>query len=357
MGRLSGLKSVLSRRKSEGPGRMQSCQKILIIKPSSLGDIVHSLPFLNSVQACFPKAEIHWVVARGLEGLLEGHPMIGRLIVINKDMWKKISEAGKTVKEVRALLKDLRNERYDLVVDLQGLLRSGIISMATRAPIRIGFQEAREGSRLCYSKKVRGGREVHAVDRYLRIAGELGCDTREVLFPFPLVPEQPKQIEQLREMLGEYAVIVPGARWKTKIWAAERFGAVAAGLPLRSVVVGSRADSQIADRVVSASEGKALSLAGRTDLRELVSVMRHARCVISNDSGPMHIAAAFQIPVVAIFGPTSPVRTGPYGRQHIVVESGQGCAPCFRKSCAHPVCMESVTAEEVAENVRKVLMR
>jgi len=355
VGRLSGLRSVLSRGRREEAGHLQPCQKILIVKPSSLGDIVHSLPFLNAIQACFPKAEIHWVVARGLEGLLEGHPMIGRLIVINKDMWKRLSEAGKTVKEVRALLKDLRNERYDLVVDLQGLLRSGIITMATRAPIRIGFQEAREGSRLFYSRKVRGGREVHAVDRYLRVAGKLGCDTGEVLFPFPLVPEQPEAIEKLRETLGEYAVIVPGARWKTKIWPAERFGEVAAGMPIRSVVVGSRADIQIAEKVVGASGGKALSLAGRTDLQELVAVMRHARCVVSNDSGPMHIAAAFQVPVVAIFGPTSPVRTGPYGRQHIILKSDRDCAPCFKKSCAHPVCMESVTADMVSENVRRVL--
>lgn len=358
MGRLNRLRGVFSLHQGRGRKRLfplHPCQKVLIVKPSSLGDIIHGLPFLNSIKSCFPKAEIHWVVARGLEGLLEGHPMIDRLIIINKDMWKRLSGAGRTVREVRQLLRDLRGENYDLAADLQGLLRSGIITMATRAPLRIGFEEAREGSRLFYTKKVRGGRDIHAVDRYLRIAGALGCNTEEVLFPFPLTQDRSVEIMELKESLGEYAVIVPGARWKTKIWPAERFGAVAAQLPLRAVVVGSRADEEIAERVVGTSGGNALSLAGRTSLKELVEIMRGARCVISNDSGPMHIAAAFRIPVIAIFGPTSPERTGPYGQNHIILRSALKCAPCFKKTCADFRCMESITADAVFEKVCSVL--
>ena len=168
--------------------------KILIVKPSSLGDIVHSLPFLNSIKSCFPKSEIHWVIARGLEGLLEGHPMVDKLIVINKDMWKKISKTGKTIKEIRQLFKSLRNENYDLVIDLQGLFRSGVITMATRAPVRIGFAEAREGSRLFYNKRVKGGKDIHAVERYMKIAGALECDTENIIFPYPLSKDNFEQI-------------------------------------------------------------------------------------------------------------------------------------------------------------------
>lgn len=330
-------------------------KKILIIKPSSLGDIVHSLPFLNSIKSCFPRAEIHWVVAKGLEGLLEGHPMIDYLIIINKDMWKKISMAGQTLREVRQLFTKLRNERYDLVVDLQGLLRSGLITMATRAPVRIGFQEAREGSRLFYNKRVKGGKDIHAVDRYIKMAEALRCDTDNVIFPFPLIKNDVREIRELKTSLKEYAVIVPGARWKTKIWPAENFGLFASGLSVKTVVIGSRADRAIAEKVVGTSGGNAISLAGSTNLKELIELMRGAKFVISNDSGPMHIAAGLNIPVVAIFGPTSPSRTGPYGSRHIVLQSGLECAPCFKKKCNEMKCMKDITVEMVFEKVKHIV--
>ncbi|PKL52025.1 MAG: lipopolysaccharide heptosyltransferase II [Nitrospira bacterium HGW-Nitrospira-1] len=334
--------------------KSKKCKKILVVKPSSLGDIVHSLPFLNSLKTCFPKAEIHWVIAKGLEGLLECHPMVDRLIIINKDIWKKLSRMTDTIKEVRQLLKDIRSERYDLAVDLQGLFRSGVITLATRAPVRIGFSEAREGSRFFYNVKVKGGKDVHAVQRYMKIAGALGCDTEEILFPFPLCRSEMKNMEDIRSCIKEYAVIVPGARWDTKIWDAGNFGRLASFLPIQSVVIGGKADMAIAEKVVQASSGKALSLAGKTGLKELIEVMRHARLVISNDSGPMHIAAGFQVPVVAIFGPTSPVRTGPYGAGNIVIQSDAACAPCFKKKCGDMRCMTGISVEMVYEKMRNI---
>ncbi|MBI5638894.1 MAG: lipopolysaccharide heptosyltransferase II [Nitrospirae bacterium] len=327
-------------------------EKILIVKPSSLGDVVHSLPFLDSLRACFPKAGIHWVIAKGLEGLLEGHPMINRLIIIDKDRWKRFSDLRGTMRELRDLFTELKQERYDIVVDLQGLLRSGMITMSTGARVRIGFDEAREGSRNCYTRRVKGGRDIHAVDRYLRIAEALGCDTENVTFPFPLraaTVDNPLRDEK------DYIVIVPGARWNTKIWPAEGFGRLAAMLSLKSVVVGSKGDALIAEEVVKASGGKAVSLAGRTTLAELVDIMRNAGLVISNDSGPMHIAAGFHVPVVAIFGPTSPLRTGPYGKGHAVITSDVRCSPCFKKTCRDLLCMKGISVDDVYEKVREIL--
>ncbi len=330
-------------------------RKILIVKPSSLGDVVHSLPFLNAVKHCFPTAEIHWVIAKGLEGLLEEHPMVTKCIVINKDLWKKISRAGDTVAEIRELYRRLRSEHYDLVVDLQGLLRSGLITMATHAPKRVGFAEAREGSRLFYTEKVKGGRDLHAVDRYMKIAAYLGCPAAESGLLFPLPQKQSDRMTRIRTDLQEYAVIVPGARWRTKIWPPENFGKVAARLPIRSVVIGGGSDRAIAGEVVSASSGHAQSLAGETDLSELIELMRGARIVITNDSGPMHIAAALNVPVIAVFGPTSPVLTGPYGKGHVSMQSKEPCAPCFKRECADMKCMHGITPEAVAEKVRAIL--
>jgi heptosyltransferase-1 len=324
-------------------------RKILIVKPSSLGDVIHSLPFLNAVKSCYPEAEVHWVISRGLEGLFEDHPMIDKMVVINKDEWKSLSKSGRTIREITRLFRSLRRERYDIVIDLQGLLRSGLITMAVNAPLRIGFEEAREGSRFFYNRKVRGGRELHAVDRYLKIAAALGCDAEKAVFPF--APAQTGERAKVAESLGAYAVIVPGARWDTKVWSAMNFGRIAGALPWRSIVVGGNADVPRADVVVGVSGGKAVSLAGKTGLRELVDIMKNAVLVISNDSGPMHIAAALGVPVVAIFGPTSPERTGPYGQGHIIIRSEVACSPCFRKRCADLKCMKGITVAGVLEKI------
>jgi lipopolysaccharide heptosyltransferase I len=328
-------------------------KKILIIKPSSLGDIVHSLPFLNAVKNTFPFAEIHWVIAKGFEGLLENHPMVKRLWIINKDRWKSLKRIKETAIEFKSLFKELEYESYDVVIDLQGLLRSGILTYATRSPVRVGFKEAREGSRLFYTYKIKGGREIHAVDRYLKIASAIGCETENISFPMPLIKES-ENIKKLKENIVDYAVLVPGARWKTKRWLPANFGKLASILDIKTIIVGSAGDAEIAKGIEFCSGGKALSIAGGTNIKELISIIRGARCVISNDSGPMHIAAAFGIPVVAIFGPTNPVRTGPYGRNHIIVKSDIECAPCYKKNCNSIKCMNDVSVEKVYEAVMSI---
>lgn len=341
-------------------------RKILIIKPSSLGDVVHSLPFLNALRDSFPRAEIHWIIAKGLEGLLEGHPMINKLWIINKDDWKRIKGARATIKELRSLFKSLKAEKYDLVIDLQGLLRSGILAKATGASVRVGFKEAREGSRIFYTHTVKAGQDVHAVDRYLEIAKFLGCDISDIKFPFPLffnsfAAGEPVRGGQLSSASGglnfhlseRYAVIVPGARWETKRWYPERFGELSSMLSLKSLVVGGESDADIADIVVRNSDGNAISAAGKTTLKELIEIIKNARFVVTNDSGPMHIAAALNVPVFAIFGSTNPVRTGPYGRLHVIIRKELECSPCYRKNCRTVQCMEMISVREVADAIRR----
>jgi lipopolysaccharide heptosyltransferase I len=313
--------------------------RILVVKPSSLGDIIHSLPFLNALRGRFRGAKIHWVVARGLDGLLEGHPMIDRLLIINKDQWRKISRANETAGELKKLFSELRREKYDLVVDLQGLLRSGLITLATGARIRVGFKEAREGSTLFYTHRVRDGRDIHAVDRYMKLAASLGCNTSNIMFPLLTEPCSPG--------FNEYAVLAPGARWSTKMWPPESFGTLASLLPLKSVVIGSSADKEVSDMVVGKSEGKAVSLSGRTNLRELAGLIKNARFMVCNDTGPMHIAAALNVPVFAVFGPTNPARTGPYGNIHTIIREDLDCSPCYRRKCNDLRCMNGISADKV----------
>ncbi|MBI1811908.1 MAG: glycosyltransferase family 9 protein, partial [Nitrospirae bacterium] len=255
-------------------------RKILVIKPSSLGDVVHSLPFLNALRDSFPRAEIHWIIAKGLEGLLEGHPMINKLWIINKDDWKRVKGAGTTIKELRSLFKSLKAEKYDIVMDLQGLLRSGILAKATGAPVRIGFKEAREGSRIFYTHTVKAGKDVHAVDRYLEIAKFIGCDISDIKFPFPLSFKS--QLSTLNFQLPErYAVIVPGARWQTKRWFPERFGQLSSMMQVKSIIVGGESDADIASIVIRNSDGNAISAVGKTTLKVLIEVIRNARFVVT----------------------------------------------------------------------------
>jgi heptosyltransferase-1 len=253
----------------------------------------------------------------------------------------------------------LKKENFDLVVDLQGLLRSGILTAATSAPVRVGFAEAREGSSFFYTHKVEGGRNIHAVDRYLKIADFLGCDITDIRFPFPLDNQSSSSIFHPSSLIPHssegYAVIVPGARWKTKKWPPEKFGELSMMLPMKTVIVGSKSDINIANEIVNLSKGNAISLAGKTDLKELLEVMRGARFVVSNDSGPMHIAAALCIPVFAIFGPTDPIKTGPYGEGHAVIRGDIPCAPCFKRTCNDVKCMNSLSVEKVYEIIKRRL--
>ncbi len=319
-------------------------RKVLVIKPSALGDVVHGLTFLHAFTDRFPDAEVHWVVARGLDGILRDNPKISRLWIIDKDRWKRLESAGETLRALWGLGRDLRAERFDWVVDLQGLFRSGLIAGLTRCPVRIGFREGRETSPFFYTHRVRGGRDVHAIDRYLQIARFLGCSADPVRHAFSPPVESPL----LATLPEHYVVMAPSAGGEAKKWPAERFGELASRLPWTSLVVAGKADAGLASVVVGHSAGRAVSLAGRTSLRELVEIIRRAKWLISNDTGPMHIAAGLNVPVLALFGPTSPDRTGPYGGMHTIIRSSLPCSPCFkRRKCAQWRCMEGISVEQV----------
>lgn len=343
------IKDILSLSKQPG--------KILIIKPSALGDIVHSLPFLAAVHKRYPDAEIHWVVAKGLHTFLEGHPMIDRLWIMDKDGWKKIGRFHQILPEINAFRKGLREEHFDISIDLSGLLRSGLITWAAGAKYRLGFSDSDEGSPLFYTHKIEGGDQIHAIDRYLKLARLLDCDTSQVTYPFPPLPAVS---ELLASLPAEFCIMAPSAGKEANRWPAERFGQLAARLPLPSVVVSSPADSHIVEDVVAASNGKAINLAGRTGLKELVSLIAKSRFFICNDTGPMHIAAALGIPVFALFGPANPVRTGPYGKLHTIIRESLPCSPCYaQKPCTkyNWRCMNDLTVEKVLKVIQTVRLK
>lgn len=326
-------------------------KKILIIKPSALGDIVHTLPFLASIRKCFPAAEIHWLVARGLHTFLDGHPMLDRLWIFDRERWRNFARLRQTFKELLAFRAALRREKFDVSVDLSGLLRSGLITWAAGATLRLGFKDSNEGSWLFYNRKIPGDMSIHAVDRYLKFADFLGCDTSEVHFPFAPYEKSPPVMVGLPD---RYAVMVPSAGKEANRWPAERFGGLAARLAMPIVLLGSSGDAGVTAEVARFSGGWAIDLAGKTSLKELIPIIEKAAFMVTNDTGPMHIAAALQVPVYAIFGPANPARTGPYGDIHTVIRTGAACSPCYRwKPCENWRCMEEISVDLVSETIKR----
>ena len=329
--------------------------KILIIKPSAWGDVVHSLPFLAALKRRYPAAEIHWVIAKGLHSFLEGHPLIDKLWIMDKDGWKRIGNFRQILPEINAFRKGLGKEHFDISIDLSGLLRSGLITWAASARYKLGFSDSDEGSPFFYSHKIEGGKQIHAIDRYLKLARLLDCDISTIEYPFPPLPEIEKVFPTLTE---EFCIMAPSAGKDANRWPAERFGQLAAQLNLPTLVIASAADAHVAKAVVAASKGKAINMAGKTNLKELVALIRKSSYFICNDTGPMHIAAALKIPVFALFGPANPTRTGPYGSNHTIIQEHLSCSPCYaRKPCTKYDwrCMKDLTAEKVFGVIKKTL--
>lgn len=322
-------------------------QRILIIKPSSLGDVTHALPVLRLVRRKWPAAHISWLVAPFCAGLLEGNPDLNDVILFDRKRYGSAWKSWRAGLELWRFHRDLRRQRFDLVIDLQGLFRSGWLARATGAPVRIGFENAREGAPWFYTQRVPvPSLDVHAVDRYLSVAAALGCEAGPAEFSFPHTDEDRRTIDAFIPPGERYAVLMPGANWETKRWPVENFAALVEPLKerfgLRSVLSGGADVIELAQRVP-----QALNLAGKTNLRQLVALLERADLVVANDSGPMHIAAALGRPLVTVFGPTNPVRTGPYGRPECVVRANIDCAPCYSRRCSHTSCLQKLSIEPI----------
>ncbi|MEM9754135.1 MAG: lipopolysaccharide heptosyltransferase II [Planctomycetota bacterium] len=307
---------------------MPSPRRILLIKPSALGDIVHALPVLRLLRRRYPEAKIAWLVNPSFANLLDGHPDLDELILFRR----------KSIGTIPALVRELRRFRPDVTIDLQGLIRTGLLALGSGANRRIGFGYARELAGLTYSQRI-GGRqdERHAVERYLDVAEYLDCGRRPVEFVLPG--------ESLDLPTKPYAVLIPGTNWATKRWPVEQFAKLAGQLRERGLMIvssGSPNERPLADAV-----GADVNLAGQTSIKQLVTLLRHAAIAVTNDSGPMHIAAAVDTPLLAAFGPTDPRRTGPFARLDDVVRLTLPCAPCLSRSCVHQTCLQTLPAERL----------
>jgi heptosyltransferase I len=364
-------------------------QRILLIKLSAVGDVVHTIPLLNKLRQRYPKARIDWLVTPPIAELLTPNPAITNVIEFHRDEWSAPWRAAPFVSAAR-LIAMLRAVQYDLVLDLQGQLRSGVFAFTSGAPVRIGFdkpraglwqasprklpddarrhawQGAREGSWLAYTHYVDlPTLDMHPVERYLRFGALLGLDNKPADFSFPIPPEATTRIEGLLDYYeianARLVVMAPGTNWETKQWRSEAFAEVARHFldkKFAVVLIGSGRDHAVCAEVAALAPG-AVNLAGETTLPELAALVRRGAICISNDSGPMHLAVALDRPVVSVFGPTDPIWAGPYRRGDAVLRADLPCSPCYLRQlsrCTHGHdCMKDVAASAVIERAEKIL--
>jgi heptosyltransferase-1 len=336
---------------------------ILIIKLSAIGDVVQTLPALEAIKKIHPGAKITWLVEEAASGILEGHPLIDTLLVSRRKAWLRMLRNPATFAQglggISRFIRELRSRRYDIAVDFQGLFKSGLLIGLARAARKIGFDRTRELSYLFLNERLPAYNiEKHALERYLDVARYLGSKEPSSACTLPIERERglmKQRLAAIRKQERPLVAINPVARWKTKLWPERNFAELADRLvkEKNAVVVftGSPDDRGVNDRIVSMMTGKAVNWAGETTLKELAALASLSDLFITTDTGPMHLAAAAGTKVLALFGPTAPWRTGPYGPLHIVVRTGTGCSPCFKRACDDVQCMRGITVEEVMEQI------
>jgi heptosyltransferase I len=344
--------------------------RLLFVKLSSIGDIVHALPALAAVRRALPRAEIAWVVERRSAEILRDNPLVNTLIEVDTKGLRRWPMSGETLPATRRQLRRLRASPFDLALDFQGLLKSALIARLSGAPRRVGFARAylREpASRFLLTKTVDVPARSHVIRKNLALAsGALGIQlpTGAETFEFPVAVsrEHEGEADALIQIVGRrFAILNPGGGWPTKLWEAARFGSLAdslsANFGLRSVVTYGPGERELAERVAASSKAGAALVASPT-LKGFYALARRAAVYVGGDTGPTHLAVAAGAPVVGLFGPTEWWRNGSPRAEDICVERDDiGCrVDCHRRACSQWVCMDMEVgrvAEAVGERLRR----
>lgn len=345
-------------------------ERILIVRLGAMGDVVHALPAVAALRAALPGVQIGWVVEERWAELLaapsarEGpagtpqKPLVDLVHTVDTRLWRAAPLAREVWSEVRAAREGLKAAGYDTAIDLQGLVKSGVFARLSGAPIRVGFARPKERlAAMLYTRTIET-RAVHVIDQNLELVGALVGNLRPAtsdLLPRDASAESWCTAKLRRHSLNDFVLMSPGAGWGAKIWPSERYAEVAlalagAGIPV--VVNFAIGEAELAGKMIKATGGKVYAI--HCSVGELVALTRRARVFIGGDSGPMHLAAALGVPVVAVFGPTDPARNGPYGTRNVVLRSPQS-----RTSYAHVAdsdqAMLDITSAEVIAAARELL--
>jgi len=371
----SAFKSFRSESKMSEIVPGKKIERLLVVRLSAMGDVIHTLPAVCFLRQAFPQAHIGWLVEERWAELLcapgssrrggrsELRPLVDEVHTLHLKAWRKSLLSISTAQRIATVWNDVRDARYDIAVDLQGAMRSAVLARLSGARVVYGAAEPRESpAGLWYTRKVLA-RGRHVIEQNLSVA--VGLVERPTRFaPTDISSDFPRDArveasvdERLAEHgIGDFVVVNPGAGWGAKRWPAERYGEVAgelANLGMRSIINYGPGEEEMAWVVEAASGGVAQAM--RCTISELIALTRRARLFVGGDTGPLHLAAALRIPVVAIYGPTDPARNGPYGTRSIVLRSPQSITSHARRAAADEG-MLGIRSDEVVEAAKRLLM-
>lgn len=312
-------------------------QRLLIVRLSAMGDVIHTLPAAQALRVVFPEAMIGWVIEERWAELLcapgasrrgarsPERPVANWVHTVDLKGWRKSLLSLATIERIARVWNDVREARYDVAIDLQGAIRSAVVARWSGALVVYGAREPRESpAALWYTRQVTA-RGAHVVEQTVSIVEAVaGRKMNMPAIEFPRDCAAEERIERgLREAgIGQFAILNPGAGWGAKRWPADRYGQAARALSkfgVQSVVNYGPGEEELARATEAASAGAARAL--QCSISELIALTRRAKVFIGGDTGPLHLAAALRVPVVAIFGPTDPARNGPYGMRSVVLRN------------------------------------
>ncbi|MCD5391064.1 lipopolysaccharide heptosyltransferase II [candidate division NPL-UPA2 bacterium] len=337
-------------------------QRILIVKLGSIGDVVHTLPTLNALREKFPGMHIAWLVEPKAKDILTGHPALDEVIV-----FERTRSATKTIASFFKVIRKLRRNRYDAVLELQGSLKGALLAWLSGSPVRLGFKAGSSRvewvSTIFSNVKVTEGSASHILERNLNFAKRLGAGNDEICFNINIGEQESKYIESFLKSNGiegkRIIILHPGVTWSTKRWPSERYSELADRI---------KSDFEDVDVVLTYGPGEKLLvkevcrlsksspiISCPTTLGQLIALLAKCQTMVSSDTGPLHIAAALGKRVIGLYGPIDSTRNGPYGDGNFVVKKDLACLPCWRKKCKSLSCMKGIAVSEVLEKVTAVL--
>ncbi|MBW1730839.1 MAG: lipopolysaccharide heptosyltransferase II [Deltaproteobacteria bacterium] len=341
-------------------------KKILIIRPSSIGDVVMASPMLTVLKTAYPDAHIAWLLDPGAIDLLRDHPLLDEIMLWDKQKWKDLWKSGRIITLLSDMIrfsKNLRSRNFDLALEAQGLLRSRILAWLSGARERIGFESKEPGDFLMTKVISRGPSNKQMSSEYYHMMKEIGLAPQKPFCPSLAIPED--SVQKARAKLARaginnrYALLCPFTTRPQKHWFNDRWAALAAELKQRfalsSILMGGPGDQEEGKKIEKLSQGEALNLAGQTTLGEAMAMVKNASLLVGVDTGLTHMGAAFNVPTVALFGATCPYlhtqRTS-----FAVVYHKLDCSPCKRRPTCQGefTCMKRITVQEVLDTARKI---
>jgi heptosyltransferase I len=356
----------------ESPGSLQTAprfESLLVVRLSAMGDVIHTLPAVAALREALPNVTLGWLIEERWAELLctlryprsgtrsPQRPLVDRVHSVNTTEWRRAPLSFNSWQQMAVGLSQLRGIQYDAVIDFQGAIRSALLARWSGAPVIFGSAQPRENAAsMLYTRKILTPNDSHVVDQAVALARAVASDLSPVpALQFPVDPDAEKKIAAIVTGIDKFAILNPGAGWGAKRWPAGRYGEVAKELAkdgITSLVNYGPGEDDLATAVEHSSAAAAKRIT--CSISELIELTRRASIFIGGDTGPLHLAAALKIPVVAIFGPTNPARNGPFGTRSIVLRSPGSVTDHSRHSAPEQGLLE-ITVAEVVAATRKLL--